>query len=186
MTRSASPACGAHREGIEPVLRIEGILGVGAAQARGDDSPARILAEDIVSIDGLMRPVEGSDAEMHDPGRYGSACHRPGGELFRQIGKRSLRSSELAFVLKVWSIKVLRLLPSPLWGGIKGGGVGAGPSLVSAYTPTSNSSPQGGGGLPALYGSDSQCAGCCFARVTICVGLTKRRAMMSHIRVVTI
>ena len=30
-----------------------------------------------------------------------------------------------------------------------------------------------------------QCAGCCFARVTICVGLTKRSAMMSQTRVVT-
>ena len=120
---------GAHREGIEPVLRIEGIVGVGTAQACGDDSPARIVAEDIVRIDGLMRPVEGPDAEMHDPGLYRLSIIGWTANAFRQIGKRVFVQAIRHSVLKVWSIKVLRLLPSPLWGGIKGGGVGAGPSL---------------------------------------------------------
>ncbi|MEE1610104.1 methylmalonyl-CoA mutase subunit beta [Microvirga sp. CF3016] len=44
------------------------------------------------------------------------------------------------------------LFPSPLWGGARGGGVGATPSQALAHTPTSHSSPQGGGeqdGAPA-------------------------------------
>ncbi|MGO4389673.1 methylmalonyl-CoA mutase family protein, partial [Microvirga sp. 2YAF29] len=39
------------------------------------------------------------------------------------------------------------LFPSPLWGGARGGGVSDSPSGPGANTPTSNSSPQGGGGL---------------------------------------
>ncbi|HEV2566994.1 MAG TPA: methylmalonyl-CoA mutase subunit beta [Microvirga sp.] len=44
------------------------------------------------------------------------------------------------------------LFPSPLWGGARGGDVGATPSQAIAHTPTSHSSPQGGGeqdGAPA-------------------------------------
>jgi len=40
--------------------------------------------------------------------------------------------------------------PSPLRGGVKGGGAGAELDQHGAHTPTSNSSPQGGGGLGAI------------------------------------
>ena len=55
------------RDGIELVLRLERIPRVGGAEARPADRPVRLAGgEPFVEGNGLMRPMEGADAEMDD------------------------------------------------------------------------------------------------------------------------
>jgi hypothetical protein len=59
----------AHGHGIEPVLRLQSFLGVGSPQAGADDRPIRIVRQQVIDIDGHMRPVKRADPEMDDAGR---------------------------------------------------------------------------------------------------------------------
>ncbi len=70
MTRRLLAVAAAHGKRVEPVLRRQRIARVGAAQRSADDAPAGFAGgQAIVDIDGLMRAVEGADAEMDDAGR---------------------------------------------------------------------------------------------------------------------
>ena len=61
---------GANGDRVETVLRSERVVGVRTSQAGADDSPIRGAGgEKVVDDDGLVRPVEGADAEMNDAGR---------------------------------------------------------------------------------------------------------------------
>ena len=79
------------RHAVEKILRLKRIAGVGTAQADADDTPARIIAQNIVGEHRLLRPVKGADAEMDDawrnsPGVVGRALD--GGWQPRQRCKR--------------------------------------------------------------------------------------------------
>ena len=77
------------REAVEPVLRIERVARLRRAQARGADPPAEIARRQRrLGVMGLMRAVEGPDAEMHDAGFQRGpvvARHR---DIARQAGER--------------------------------------------------------------------------------------------------
>jgi glycyl-tRNA synthetase beta chain len=60
-----------------------------------------------------------------------------------EVIRTTIRANQKCFVLRQPS-------PSPLRGGARGGGAGAEPDQRRAHTPTSNSSPQGGGEQGAL------------------------------------
>ena len=60
----------ANGDGVEMVLRREGVARVPTAQARTDDAPAgRTGRKAIVDDDGLMGTMKGAEAKMHDAGR---------------------------------------------------------------------------------------------------------------------
>ena len=64
------PRAGANGEGVEAVLRGEGIAGFRTAQAGPDDSPFRSATrKEVVDHHRLVRPVEGTDSEMDDARR---------------------------------------------------------------------------------------------------------------------
>ena len=64
----------AHGQGVEPVLRLQRIARIAAAQRRADNAPAGLAgAEAVIDIDGLMGAVESADAQMHYAGRNRSA-----------------------------------------------------------------------------------------------------------------
>ncbi|MDF2972893.1 MAG: restriction endonuclease subunit [Microvirga sp.] len=68
----------------------------------------------------------------------------------RQAEHPKLTLTQMYNVLeKLKAMEARSSSPSPLWGGARGGGVSGTLSGSGANTPTSNSSPQGGGGLAA-------------------------------------
>ncbi len=75
----------------------------------------------------------------------------------RQAEHPKLTLTQMYNVLeKLKAMEAARSSPSPLWGGARGGGASAGLDQGGAGTPTSNSSPQGGGGFPALTPDDER------------------------------
>ena len=64
--RERVPAVGALHHGVQPVLLGEGQGGVGAAPGEGGDAPVRGIAR-LVGVPGLVRAVEGAQAQVDDP-----------------------------------------------------------------------------------------------------------------------
>jgi hypothetical protein len=66
----------------------------------------------------------------------------------RQAEHPRLTLTQMYNVLeKLKAMEAARSFPSPLWGGARGGGGGVAPIEDGTHTPSSISSPQGGGGL---------------------------------------
>ena len=82
-------ACaGANGNGVETILRGEGVARLRTAQAGADDAPIRCAtARQVVDDDGLMRPVERADAEMNDARRDAANGRRPGGGCRPEAGR---------------------------------------------------------------------------------------------------
>jgi hypothetical protein len=82
----------AHRDRIEPVLRLERMARLRGAQARAADRPVRLARrEPVIDIDGPMRAMKRADAEMHDADAGGGDVVRRPRDLGGQRGERLQR-----------------------------------------------------------------------------------------------
>ncbi len=91
---------GANRDRVETILRGEGVVGVGAAQAGADNSPIRgACGQQIVDNNGLMCAMKRAYPEVNDAGFDPGPVVAGAADLAGEAVKAGVREAQISLLL---------------------------------------------------------------------------------------